>query len=104
MRQINYSLVAALAIVATLNASEYLGLITVESTTIDDKYESTKNEVSNVVVVNAEEIEKINQDRITEEVKIWRNAALHLGVEIEKYYREVAEKQAEETISGRRFY
>ena len=47
---------------------------------------------------NPEEIEKINQDRITEEVKIWRNSALHLGVEIEKYYREVAEKQAEDTI------
>jgi len=66
MRQIKYSVVAALAMVATLNASEDLGLIMVESTTIDDRFESTKNEVSSIEVINAEEIEKINPKSIVD--------------------------------------
>jgi iron complex outermembrane receptor protein len=66
MRQIKYSVVAALAMVATLNASEDLGLITVESTTIDDKFESKKNEVSSIEVITAEEIEKLNPKSIVD--------------------------------------
>jgi iron complex outermembrane receptor protein len=66
MRQIKYSVVAALAIVATLNASEDLGLIMVESTTIDDKFESKKNEVSSTEVITAEEIEKLNPKSIVD--------------------------------------
>ena len=64
----------------------------------DEEREARVSEEVERLMSNPEEIEKINQDRITEEVKIWRNSALHLGVEIEKYYREVAEKQAEDTI------
>jgi len=47
-----------------LYAAEDLGLITVESTTIDDKYESNKKEVSNTVTVYSEEIEEAHSENI----------------------------------------
>ncbi|MFT7824273.1 MAG: hypothetical protein ABXS92_05870 [Sulfurimonas sp.] len=42
MKKLKYSAVAALAMVAALNASEDLGVITVESSTIDDKFQAKK--------------------------------------------------------------
>lgn len=47
-----------------LNAVEELGLITVESTTIDDKYESKRKEVSNTVTVYSDEIEEVHSENI----------------------------------------
>ncbi len=66
MRQIKYSVVAALAMVATLNASEDLGLITVESTTIDDKFDAKKLEVSNTVTLKGSEIEDHHAENIAD--------------------------------------
>lgn len=66
MRQIKYSLVAILAIAATLNASEDLGLITVESTTIDDRFDAKKLEVSNTTTLKGSEIEEYHAENIAE--------------------------------------
>jgi len=66
MRQIKYSVVAALAMVATLNASEDLGLITVESTTIDDKFDAKKMEVSNTTTLKGSEIEEYHAANIAD--------------------------------------
>ena len=66
MRQIKYSVVAALAIVATLNASEDLGLITVESSIIDDKFDAKKLEVSNTVTLKGSEIEDYHAENIAD--------------------------------------
>jgi len=64
MRQIKYSVVAALAIVATLNASEDLGLIMVESSTIDDKFESKKTEASSISEISGEEVDATHSQNI----------------------------------------
>ena len=64
MRQIKYSVVAALAMVATLNASEDLGLITVESSTIDDKFKSKKTEVSSISEISGEEVDATHSENI----------------------------------------
>lgn len=45
---------------SNLTAAENLGEISVESSTIDDKFESIKESVSNTIVINREDIEKIN--------------------------------------------
>jgi iron complex outermembrane receptor protein len=66
MRQIKYSVVAALAIVATLNASEDLGLITVESSIIDDKFDAKKLEVSNTVTLKGSEVEEYHAENIAD--------------------------------------
>lgn len=66
MRQIKYSLVAVLAIAATLNASEDLGLITVESTTIDDKFDAKKMEVSNTTTLKGSEIEEYHAENLAD--------------------------------------
>jgi iron complex outermembrane receptor protein len=66
MKQIRYSLVAALAIAATLNASEDLGLITVESTTIDDKFDAKKMEVSNTTTLKGSEIEEYHAENLAD--------------------------------------
>ena len=55
MRTIKYSMIAVLAIASTLHATEDLGIITVESTTIDDKFDAKKLEVSNTVTLNGED-------------------------------------------------
>ncbi len=66
MRQIKYSVAAVLAIVATLGANEDLGLITVESSTIDSKLDTKKTEVSSVAIISGEEVEKINPISISD--------------------------------------
>ena len=66
MKKIKYSVVAALAIVATLNASEDLGLIMVESSTIDDKFESKKMEVSNTATLKGSEIEEYHAENLAD--------------------------------------
>lgn len=63
MGKICLSMICALAINAT--ASD-LGTIQVQSSTIDDKFESTKSEISSVAVVTAEDIEKLNAKSITD--------------------------------------
>ncbi|MFT7004146.1 MAG: iron complex outermembrane receptor protein [Sulfurimonas sp.] len=50
-------------LVINLAASD-LGTIQVESSTIDDKFESTKSDVSSVAVITEEEIQKINPKSI----------------------------------------
>ena len=66
MRRIKYSVVAALAMVATLNASEDLGLITVESSIIDDKFDAKKLEVSNTVTLKGSEVEEHHAENIAD--------------------------------------
>lgn len=63
------SVICALAV--NLVASD-LGTIQVESSTIDDKTKSTKNEVSNVTVFTSEDVEEINPHSILE---VLRNTA-----------------------------
>ena len=57
MKKIKYSLIAVLAIASTMHAAEDLGIITVESSTIDDKFDAKKLEVSNTVTLNGEEVD-----------------------------------------------
>ena len=66
MRRIKYSVVAAMAIVATLNASEDLGLIMVESSTIDDKFNANKLEVSTTAVLEGPEIDDYHARNIAD--------------------------------------
>lgn len=65
-KKICISAICAVVLATTLNASENLGMISVNSTTIDDKFESKKSSVSNTVVVNSAEIEKINPSNIVD--------------------------------------
>jgi iron complex outermembrane recepter protein len=60
------SAVCALAI--STYASE-LGTIKVESSTIDNKYNTKKTEVSNITTITAEEIEKINPTNVEDVLK-----------------------------------
>lgn len=67
MRQMNhmkYSMVAVLAIASTMHAAENLGTITVESSTIDDKFDAKKLEVSNTVTLKGEEIEEFHAENL----------------------------------------
>ena len=55
-----YLLVATVLAAATMiHADENLGTIQIESTTIDDKYDANKKEVSNTVVIKGEKIEAV---------------------------------------------
>ncbi len=62
-KKIYLSFICAFAINA---AASDLGNIQVESTTIDDKFETLKNNVSSVEVVTSEDIEKLNPKSIVE--------------------------------------
>ena len=65
MTKIKLSLVASsLLFAAAINASENLGTISIESSTIDDKYETKKTEVSNTTIITAEDVQKINPTNI----------------------------------------
>ena len=66
--KIKYSLAALLA-VSMLNAADDLGTISVESSTIDDKFESKKSEVSNIVTITSKDIEKINPTNVEDILK-----------------------------------
>ncbi len=67
-KKILFSLLAASVLLPTLQAED-LGTITIDSTTIDDKYASKKTEVSNVMVITKEEIEKINPKSLIDILK-----------------------------------
>ena len=66
MNTIKYSMIAVLAIASTLHAAEDLGIITVESSTIDDKFDAKKLEVSNTVTLKGEEIEAFHAENIAD--------------------------------------
>ena len=66
MKKIKYSLVAALAIAASLNASEDIGMITVESSTIDDKFDAKKMEVSNTTTLKGSEIDEYHAENLAD--------------------------------------
>ena len=66
MKTIKYSLVAVLVIASTMNAAEDLGIITVESSTIDDKFDAKKMEVSNTVILKGEEIDALMAENIAD--------------------------------------
>jgi len=64
IKTIKYSMMAVLAIASTINAAEDLGIITVESSTIDDKFDAKKLEVSNTVTLTGEEIEAFKAENL----------------------------------------
>lgn len=64
MKHIKHSMIAVLAIASTMHAAEDLGIITVESSTIDDKFDAKKLEVSNTVTIQGEEIEEFHAENI----------------------------------------
>ncbi len=66
MKKIKYSMIAVLAIASTMQAAEDLGIITVESSTIDDKFDAKKLEVSNTVTLTGEEISDQHAENIAD--------------------------------------
>ena len=66
MKTIKYSMIAVLAIASTMNAAENMGIITVESSTIDDKFDAKKMEVSNTVTLKGEEIDAFQAENIAD--------------------------------------
>jgi len=66
MKKIKYSMIAVLAIASTMHAAEDLGIITVESSTIDDKFDAKKQEVSNTVTLEGEEIEAFHAENLAD--------------------------------------
>ncbi|QOG11400.1 hypothetical protein [Arcobacter sp. FWKO B] len=52
--------------IAYANANENLGLITVESSTIDDKNISKINEVSSTFILTSKDIEKLNPKSVAD--------------------------------------
>ncbi|WP_309496662.1 TonB-dependent receptor [Sulfurovum sp.] len=63
---IKYSIIAVLAIASSIHAAEDLGTITVESSTIDDKFDAKKMEVSNTVTLNGEEVDAFQAENIAD--------------------------------------
>ncbi len=59
----NKKIYISLACALALNGAD-LGTISVESSTIDDKFESTKTEVSNTTIITEEDVQKINPTNI----------------------------------------
>ncbi|MGB5505843.1 MAG: TonB-dependent receptor [Sulfurovum sp.] len=66
MKQIKHSIIAVLAIASTMHAAEDLGTITVESSTIDDKFDAKKLEVSNTVTLTGEEVDVFRAENIVD--------------------------------------
>lgn len=58
------SFACALALCTTLGASEDLGVISVDSTTIDDKFDAKKMEVSNTATIKGSEVEEFHAENI----------------------------------------
>lgn len=63
---IKYSLIAMLAISSSIYAVEDLGTITVDSSTIDDKFDAKKLEVSNTVTLKGSEVEEYHAENIAD--------------------------------------
>ena len=66
MKIIKHSMIAVLAIASYMNATENMGIITVESSTIDDKFDAKKMEVSNTVTLKGEEIDAFQAENIAD--------------------------------------
>jgi iron complex outermembrane receptor protein len=91
---------AALAAVAPATVlAEDLGLITVESTTIDDRFEAKREEPSNIAVISGEEVDKAHAENIhqmlqsvpgiTTEFDSGEQLKIHIrGVENQRYMGE----------------
>ncbi|WP_320035251.1 TonB-dependent receptor [Halarcobacter sp.] len=60
------TVILSMALSTFLFASEDLGVISVDSTTIDDKFEAKKSEVSSVTIIDEKKVEKINPQNIVE--------------------------------------
>ncbi|MFA5501115.1 MAG: TonB-dependent receptor [Sulfurovaceae bacterium] len=58
------SIIASALLVTTINAQEDIGVIQVESTTIDDKFESKKTEVSSTTSIKGEKIDEKKAENI----------------------------------------
>jgi len=66
MNRIKHSLIAVIALASTLYAVEDLGTLTVESSTIDDKFDAKKMEVSNTVTFKGAEVEEYHAENIAD--------------------------------------
>lgn len=66
----NKKVYISLACVLAINANAVdLGTINIESSTIDDKFEKKKTEVSNIMVIKSEDIERINPTNVEDVLK-----------------------------------
>ena len=63
---IKYSLIAMIALTSSIQAAEDLGTITVESSTIDDKFDAKKLEVSNTVTITGDEVEAFKAENLAD--------------------------------------
>ena len=63
-RKVSMSFACALALSTMLGANEDLGVIKVESSTIDDKFDAKKMEVSNTVTLKGSQIEEAHAENI----------------------------------------
>lgn len=61
--------VLTLPFASTLSAQTDLGAISIESSTIDDKFVNKKSEVSNVMVISSSDVEKINPTNVEDVLK-----------------------------------
>lgn len=64
--KVKYSMIALLAIASSVYAAEDLGTITVDSSTIDDKFDAKKMEVSNTVTLKGKEIDAFHAENIAD--------------------------------------
>ncbi len=60
------TVILSMALSTLLFASEDLGVISVDSTTIDDKFEAKRSEVSSVTIIDEKKVEQINPQNIVE--------------------------------------
>jgi len=93
------SIIASALLVTTINAQEDIGIIQVDSTTIDDKFESKKGEVSSTTSIKGEKIDEKHATNIqkvlrsipglTSEVTTGDSLKIHIrGVENQMYMGE----------------
>lgn len=61
MKIIRLSIIASALLITTINAQEDIGVIQVDSTTIDDKFESKRGEVSSTTSIKGEKIDEKRQ-------------------------------------------
>jgi iron complex outermembrane receptor protein len=64
LKLLTAAIIATMATGSPLQAAEDLGIIQVESTTIDDRFESKRKEASNIAVVSGEEIDQAHTENI----------------------------------------
>lgn len=66
MGKIKYSFLVASLVLSTNVLGADLGTISVESSTIDQKSETIKNEVSSIGVITSQDVEKINPQNVSD--------------------------------------